>query len=759
MNRRRLLCIGAALLTVVCAAPSLAQLPLPLPSLSSLTLSPASVTGGSAATGTVTLNGLAPAGGALVTLSSSDPAVAVPASVTISLGATSATFSLTTSAVAMATPVTVSAFYLAGTQTASLSVMPPIVSSLTVSPASVTGGSPATGTVTLNGPASVSGALVTLSSSNPAVAVPASVAVSPAGTSATFSLTTSAVATSTPVTISASGGGGTQTTLLTVLPSIVEGKIDPALRALMQAYSSEPLPVIVEMRQPLPPFGAEPNADQARAALALLSVHGTPVAALSLINAAAGVADAAGITALSLEPTVEFIHHDRIVGPRQSAAPPPATAPDQVSAEYPRIVRARQVWQDGITGKGVTVAVLDSGVAPDMDLMDLSAPKSRILGYVNFTDPSPQRDPGGHGTHVAGIIAGNGQRSDGEFVGIAPQANIVDVRVLRSTGSGRMSSVIRGIEWTLAHRKEHNIRVINLSFGARNPLSYRADPLSAAVEIAWRRGLVVVAAAGNEGPERGKVVTPGIDPYVITVGATDDRGTRTRDDDVLAWFSAWGDVDSNPKPDLVAPGRRLVSVRVEGSTLDTHDRVVVAPNGSTYLRLTGTSMSTGVVSGAAALLLERNPSLTPDQVKALLVRTTQPYGVLSGQVLPDPIADGSGLLDAFGAAKAAERSAQRPPPANTALRPSDGFARAMYPVLYGSPLRWKDPFLGGILWNLLTWETLVWNSVAWDNFDWDSVAWDSVAWDSVAWDSVAWDSVAWDSVAWDSVAWDSYTLD
>jgi hypothetical protein len=98
-------------------------------------------------------------------------------------------------------------------------------------------------------------------------------------------------------------------------------------------------------------------------------------------------------------------------------------------------------------------------------------------------------------------------------------------------------------------------------------------------------------------------------------------------------------------------------------------------------------------------------------------------------------------------------------PANSGLRPADGFARAMYPVLYGSRLRWKDPTLGGILWNLLTWETLVWNSVAWDNFDWDSVAWDSVAWDSVAWDSVAWDSVAWDSVAWDSVAWDTYTLD
>jgi serine protease AprX len=214
----------------------------------------------------------------------------------------------------------------------------------------------------------------------------------------------------------------------------------------------------------------------------------------------------------------------------------------------------------------------------------------------------------------------------------------------------------------------------------------------------------------------------------------------------------------------------------------------VARNGSTYFRLTGTSMATGVVSGAAALLLQRRPNLTPNQVKALLVGTTQPYGWSSGQVRPDPIADGSGLLDAYAAMIAARDTVNDDSPTTSdvqlgalllpgallpdalqpvvglacavnTLRPANGFARALYPVLFGSPLHWKDPLLGGILWELLTWDTLVWNSVAWDNFAWESVAWDSVAWDSVAWDSVAWDSVAWDSVAWDSVAWDTYTLD
>ena len=236
-----------------------------------------------------------------------------------------------------------------------------------------------------------------------------------------------------------------------------------------------------------------------------------------------------------------------------------------------------------------------------------------------------------------------------------------------------------------------------------------------------------------------------------------------------------------------------------GSALDTlfPDRVVVAQNGSTYFRLTGTSMATGVVSGAAALLLQRWPHLTPNQVKALLVGTTQLYGEDSGKGLPDPMAEGRGLLDAYAATITALRDTTEPDDvlvplwlgalvpsaplpgaflpgtflpdplqpvvgftcANDGLRPADGFARALYPVLFGSPLHWKDPTLGGIPWFLLTWDTLVWNSIAWDNFAWDSVAWDSIAWDSVAWDSIAWDSIAWDSVAWDSVAWDTFTLD
>ena len=454
-----------------------------------------------------------------------------------------------------------------------------------------------------------------------------------------------------------------------------------------------------------------------------------------------------------------------------TATPPPAATPASYPAVYPAVIGAPSLWSSGATGRGVAVAVLDSGVAHDADLGD------RVIASVNFADQRTTLDPGGHGTHIAGTIAGDGTRSAGQFVGVAPQARIVDVRVLNAMGAGRLSSVIRGIEWVLAHRAAYGIRVINMSFGAIETSSYRTDPLAAAVEIAWKAGLVVVAASGNGGPGPNTTATPGIDPYAITVGATDDAGTVGTGDDSFAPFSAWGSADSNAKPDLVAPGRRIVSIRVPGSVLDTlfPDRVVVATNGASYLRLSGTSMATAVASGSVALLLDANPGLGPDEVKAALVGTARAYGPNGAAPVPDPIADGSGLLTVSAAAAsvagAAGTSTPSPQVTGTvtaavtsgqvrhAARPANALARSLFPLLARLPLRWKSPTVGGIDWTTLTWDSVVWDSVAWDNFDWDSVAWDSVAWDSVAWDSVAWDSVAWDSVAWDSVAWDSVAWD
>jgi serine protease AprX len=399
------------------------------------------------------------------------------------------------------------------------------------------------------------------------------------------------------------------------------------------------------------------------------------------------------------------------------------------------------------------VAVLDSGVAADMDL------GGRVLASVGFAGAhdASRPDKGGHGSHVAGTIAGNGKKSGGQYMGLAPNANVVDVQVLDQNGNGRVSSVVRGMEWVLAHQAQFNIRIVNMSFGAPPMGSYKYDAFAAAAEVAWRRGIVVVVAAGNAGPNAGTVQSPGIDPYVITVGSTDDRGTLALTDDTLGWWSSWGTPpDSTARPDLVAPGRRVASIYVPGSTLATllPGHVVYASNGAQYFRLTGSSMSTAVASGAVALLLERQPSLTPDQVKKILASTTQAFG--TGLM---PTGAGHGLLDANAAYQSSVRGS-----ANFGLRLADAAARVLYSVCYGQPLAWKSLTYLGTNWSAYTWLNLPWNDPTWDNIAWDNIAWDNIAWDNIAWDQTTWDNIAWDNIAWDSsewnnIAWDSFAFD
>ena len=523
--------------------------------------------------------------------------------------------------------------------------------------------------------------------------------------------------------------------------------IDPVLQQQMLADPLQPLPVILEMEHIASPL-AGANTQLAQQALNLLQVNGQGQAALPLLASAAGLATAAAITTLSLVPGVAYIHFDAPVRAHDGSI----SASHLVTA-YPRAVNADRVWATGRTGQGVTVAVLDSGITRDADLVQ---PTNRILASVNFADPlGTLTDPGGHGTHVAGTIAGNGMRSNGQYIGIAPGANLLDVRVLDANGNGRISSVVLGIQWALDHRAQYGIRVLNLSLGAQAPATYRLDPMAAAVEIAWLRGLVVVAAAGNSG---GAPDSPGADPYVITVGATDDQATATVGDDVVGWFSSYGTPPaSTSKPDVVAPGRRIVSIRAPGSTLDRllPDRVVAASNGASYFRLTGTSMATGVVSGAVALLLQQQPGLSPDQVKAALTGTARAFGQTSS-VSPNPAASGAGSIDAYAAVSSGSGT---PQPARGGRRPADPAARTLYPALYGQPLTWLNPQLNGIAWNLLTWSTLSWDNIAWDNIAWDNIAWDNIAWDNIAWDNIAWDSTKWSNLAWDNIAWDSQRLD
>ncbi len=309
-------------------------------------------------------------------------------------------------------------------------------------------------------------------------------------------------------------------------------------------------------------------------------------------------------------------------------------------------VNANAAWSLGYDGTGVGVAVIDSGIyAQHDDLQTANGAGSRVVYSQSFVTGLDASDQYGHGTHVAGIVGSNGADSTGPsftrtLQGVAPNVNLINLRVLDANGSGTDASVIAAIDEAITLKSTYNIRVINLSLGRPVWESYKLDPLCQAAEAAWKAGIIVVAAAGNYGRDNsmdehgyGTIVAPGNDPYVITVGAMNDMGTATRSDDVIASYSSKGPtaIDHIVKPDVVAPGNGTVSLLSPNSTLATNYPAFLVPNSyyqtggtgtsTSYLRLSGTSMATPVVSGAAALLLQQNPSLTPDQVKARLMKT------------------------------------------------------------------------------------------------------------------------------------------
>jgi serine protease AprX len=311
------------------------------------------------------------------------------------------------------------------------------------------------------------------------------------------------------------------------------------------------------------------------------------------------------------------------------------------STDYPNEVGADQVWAQGDHGEGVGVAVLDSGIAPLQGLADgMDANHAdrnngrgsdrknnpRISAWIDFVDGSKDPiDPNGHGTHVSGIIANSDVGADGEWNGIAPAVNLIGVRVLNEQGSGTYEQVLKGLDWTIKNQKKYNIRVINLSLIGQTNAPYWADPLNIAVTKAWSKGITVVAAAGNGGPNPLTIGSPGNNPYAITVGAFTDHYTPADwSDDYIADFSSAGPTkDMFVKPDLVAPGAHIVSSMSPDSYIaQQHQANLIQGN---YFSMAGTSQAAAVVSGVAALIISNHADITPDQVKYRLLSTAFPW--------------------------------------------------------------------------------------------------------------------------------------
>ena len=363
----------------------------------------------------------------------------------------------------------------------------------------------------------------------------------------------------------------------------------------------------------------------------VLKLGGTVINALPLVNGLVASLDGNGIVTLSNRSDVLYISRDRPVSLLADSAAPAVNAP--------------VAWKSNYTGSGIGVALIDSGVNNHKDLQSTGwFTSSRVVYNQSFLSTWNAGDQYGHGTHIAGLIAGNGANSTGNqysrtFKGVAPDARILNLRVLDANGAGTDSSVIAAIQTAIALKPIYNIRVINLSLGRGVYESYKLDPLCQAVERAWKAGIVVVVAAGNNGrylPTNGygTITAPGNDPYVITVGAMKTMDTLSRADDEIASYSSKGPtfIDRIAKPDVVAPGNLLVSTETSGVTLEQAEPGNLVPYSfymyggssapsSSYFTLSGTSMATGVVSGVVADLLQAHPTLTPDQVKARLMKT------------------------------------------------------------------------------------------------------------------------------------------
>jgi serine protease AprX len=375
---------------------------------------------------------------------------------------------------------------------------------------------------------------------------------------------------------------------------------------------------------------------------AVRSAGGRVVRNLQLIRALAARVPRAGARALARRPGIIAVTPDARV--RSAGRTVAKWDPKQLGTTFDLSTRATFAWSNPLapaTGRGVAVAVLDTGI--DGGLPDFKGEDGRsrvVASAVTNPDATTAEDLYGHGTHVAGLVAGNGltlPASDplyGRYVGAAPGANLVSVKVSDDHGNATLIDVIAGLQFAVDHRADYNIRVVNLSLDSTVATSYLTDPLDAAAEAAWRHGIVVIASAGNLGTAADAVsYAPANDPYVITVGAADEHGTpATGDDTVAAWSSRGVTQDGFTKPDLVAPGAHIIAPLAPGSDFAAACSACVVDG--RYFQLSGTSMAAPIVAGIAADVLSARPGLTPDQVKGAL-KLTRPTADGSGEVAAD----------------------------------------------------------------------------------------------------------------------------
>ena len=481
------------------------------------------------------------------------------------------------------------------------------------------------------------------------------------------------------------------------------------------------------------------------------------------------------------------------------AVPAMASAVDTPMSSVTEIIGARDYWAAGYTGKGVDIAVIDTGVA---DVVGLETGKLMHAPDLSFDSQSAtlyQRDGYGHGTHMASIAAGrdgaaetpSGYLTSTKFLGVAPDARIVNVKAGDASGGVDITQVIAGVDWVVEHRKDPgmNIRVLLLAYGTNTTQPYDSEPLTDALEQAWKAGITVVVAAGNSGGTASNAGTIGLlnparAPFLIAVGAADTNGTKTYGDDRVAGYSSQGGGTGAyvRDPDVVAPGRSILGLRVPGSNVD-----VTYGGGAAvdrYFRGSGTSQAAAVVAGAVALVQQKLPTATPNQIKALLKSTSTP---LAGAAIK---AQGTGeinLARALAAATPTGTQTWQATRGDGSIRDSRGsyiltyggvalnndndifgdyFASANAASLRRSGNIWVGGKWRGIqlvgdsrvgataaVGTYVTWAGRSWFGRGWADFAWTGRGWAGRSWAGESWAGRGWASTTWTDQSFAAAGW------
>lgn len=415
------------------------------------------------------------------------------------------------------------------------------------------------------------------------------------------------------------------------------------------------------------------------------------------------------------------------------------------------MIGARASWAAGYTGKGIDVALIDSGVSPVRGLTSGNVVNGPDLSFDSQNPSLTDLDGYGHGTHMASIIVGRDTPGSPSsyvngtgFTGVAPDARLISLKVGAADGSADVSQVIAAINWVTQHAtdKGFNIRVLNLSFGTDSIQPYKIDPLAYAAEMAWRKGIVVVAAGGNDGTSTTSLSDPASDPYLLAVGADDPNGTLDPSDDTVPAFASRG--TGNRHVDLVAPGVHVLGLRDPNSMVD--QSYPSAEVGTRFFRGSGTSQAAAVTTGAVALLLQRYPSMTPDQVKRQLMSTASAFGTST-------MYRGSGLLNIRAAEiAAANSSAQSKTDYGTGIGSLDA-ARGDTRVSDGTSVLTGEQDIFGRPWQPMMWSALTSRGLAWIGGYWNGGPWSGAGWTGTSWTTPTWAGVPWTALTWGGVTW------